>query len=57
MGAHFVMKCECGRVIAQCRCPDPAKQVRVSPAPCEECLEKVRDEVARMSGNDVAADL
>lgn len=42
MSGHFILRCACGAVIAQCRCPDPAKQVRVSPAPCDDCLEKAR---------------
>lgn len=58
---HFVFRCECGRMIDQCPCPaGTPKQVRVAPGPCDECLlatrVKVRDEIAAMSGNAVAAD-
>lgn len=32
---HFIRQCECGRVLAQCRCPAPDKRVDiVSPCQC-----------------------
>lgn len=35
MANHFIRKCECGRVLAQCRCPDPNKRVDIiSPCQC-----------------------
>jgi hypothetical protein len=37
--SHFILKCECGAIIAQCRCIGD-KQVRVSAAPCDACLVK-----------------
>lgn len=77
--SHYVLRCpDCRVVIAQCRCPNPAKQERVSAAPCDECVQKqvaaqifkaqeairenmerksVLDEVARMSGNQTAAEM
>lgn len=30
---HLIEKCECGLVIRQCRCPDPAKAQRIV-SPC-----------------------
>lgn len=36
MSEHFIEKCkECGKVIIQCRCPDPNKKVILST--CEDC--------------------
>lgn len=32
--SHFIEKCSCGVVLAQCRCPDPNKHVRISDKPC-----------------------
>lgn len=59
--SHFVFRCECGRMIDQCPCPaGTPKSVRVAPGPCDVCLSdsraKVRDEIALMSGNSVAAE-
>jgi hypothetical protein len=35
---HFKVVCpECGGVVAQCRCPAPAKTQSVSAHPCAEC--------------------
>lgn len=34
---HFILKCTCGRVIAQCRCLDPSKRIEVSLTPCDVC--------------------
>lgn len=31
---HYVIKCSCGRVVIQCRCAVPNKEVRVSEEPC-----------------------
>jgi len=33
-GGHFIEKCECGRTLSQCRCPDPNKVVRTK-SPCQ----------------------
>jgi len=48
-------------MIDQCPCPaGTPKSVRVAPGPCDVCLvdmrTKVRDEIALMSGNSVAAE-
>jgi len=42
--SHFVRKCECGIVLAQCRCPDPNKRVEVV-SPCVHNKPAVADEV------------
>jgi len=39
-GGHFVKKCSCGKIIAQCRCPDPSKRVEVVERGCEECKKE-----------------
>jgi hypothetical protein len=36
---HYVEKCSCGAVVAQCRCPAPDKEVRVRPLSCKACRE------------------
>lgn len=38
--SHFIKKCSCGTVVAQCRCPDPNKRVEI--VTCCECIEKDR---------------
>lgn len=34
--SHFVHKCRCGNIVAQCRCAAPDKTVQVT---CDECSE------------------
>lgn len=34
---HFILKCKCGRIIAQCRCPASDKAIEVSNDPCPVC--------------------
>jgi len=34
MSAHYILKCICGKVLSQCRCPDPNKAIRISSIPC-----------------------
>lgn len=42
MSRHFVTKCShCDRVITQCRCPGPNKEIRLDT--CEACLRARRD--------------
>lgn len=36
---HEIIKCECGLIIAQCRCPDRNKPVRVV-GPCAHTKEE-----------------
>jgi hypothetical protein len=36
MSDHFILKCTCGEIISQCRCPDPNKTVRVQNG-CPKC--------------------
>jgi hypothetical protein len=36
-GTHFVIKCSCGAVIAQCRCPATDKTVTVMEKACVTC--------------------
>lgn len=31
---HFITKCICGKIVNQCRCPDPNKAIRISGEPC-----------------------
>ena len=38
--SHFKDVCSCGITINQCRCPDPHKEVRVSPEPCTHIVAK-----------------
>jgi hypothetical protein len=35
--AHYITKCACGRVMAQCRCPGDNKTVKVVERGCEQC--------------------
>lgn len=37
MSTHFVTKCSCGQVIAQCRCFSQDKTVTVIQDGCEKC--------------------
>lgn len=37
MAQHFITKCSCGNVIAQCRCPSKDKTVNVIERGCERC--------------------
>jgi hypothetical protein len=37
MSTHFILQCSCGALIAQCRCPEPAKRVEVRPCGCPHC--------------------
>ena len=40
MSEHFIMKCRyCGKIIAQCRCPDPNKTVEYGVCNGEDCQE------------------
>lgn len=34
--AHFLKRCECGRVLSQCRCPGPKTETVVGPCRCKE---------------------
>lgn len=48
--SHFIEKCKhCGKVIRQCRCPDPAKITTY--AVCERC-KKLRPGAKTDGGND-----
>jgi hypothetical protein len=38
--AHYVHKCSCGKVITQCRCASPDKQVTTFQDGCAECKAK-----------------
>ena len=38
--SHFIKKCSCGTVVAQCRCPSPNKRVEI--VTCCACIEKDR---------------
>jgi hypothetical protein len=35
-GGHFVLKCKCGNILAQCRCSSPLKKVNWV-STCEKC--------------------
>jgi len=37
---HFVHKCQCGEIIAQCRCPSEDKIVTVLKIKCDGCRDK-----------------
>lgn len=37
MSTHFIERCSCGAVIAECRCPDPYKQERIVQRGCAAC--------------------
>lgn len=38
-GGHHILKCgSCGKVIGQCRCMDPGKEIRTGT--CAECRAK-----------------
>ena len=36
MGGHFLKRCACGKVLAQCRCPGPKTETLVSPCRCKD---------------------
>jgi hypothetical protein len=40
VAGHFIKKCSCGKVIAQCRCPDKNKQVIILKDGCVQCRIK-----------------
>ena len=37
MAQHFITKCSCGAVLAQCRCPSQDKTVSVVEGGCDNC--------------------
>jgi hypothetical protein len=37
MAEHFITKCSCGNVIAQCRCPSRDKTLNIVERGCEMC--------------------
>ncbi len=41
MNGHFIRKCSCGAIIAQCRCPDPNKTVETVKNGCSNCQARV----------------
>lgn len=49
MSEHFIERCVCGTVIAQCRCPGP-KTERTRPGPCA-CKSSMPDDGARVLYN------
>ena len=34
MSEHYIKKCVCGKVLGQCRCPGPKKEITVDPCEC-----------------------
>lgn len=48
MGEHFVVKCSCGVVVSQCRCPSKNKQVRISEEPCSHKTDEASAEYKRL---------
>jgi hypothetical protein len=34
MSTHYRIKCVCGKVLSQCRCPGPKKETLVDPCKC-----------------------
>lgn len=40
---HFLKRCECGRVLSQCRCIGLKTETTVSPCRCEETLRTDSD--------------
>ena len=40
MAGHYITLCSCGKVIAQCRCPDSNKSKTIIKNGCEECHNK-----------------
>jgi hypothetical protein len=40
MSRHEIVKCSCGKIIAQCRCIQKNKPVRIIENGCEECKKK-----------------
>lgn len=40
MAQHYITKCSCGAVLAQCRCPHPNKAVNIVERGCEACHSK-----------------
>lgn len=43
---HFIKKCECGRVMSQCRCPGPNKTV-LTHRPCTHKKEALSNDPAQ----------
>lgn len=39
-GTHFIKKCSCGTVIAQCRCMSKDKTIEIVKNGCEKCIAK-----------------
>lgn len=37
---HEIIKCSCGAVISQCRCPAPDKKVTTIENGCEDCKKQ-----------------
>lgn len=39
---HEIIKCSCGEIISQCRCPAQNKTVVIFPSGCESCKKKIQ---------------
>lgn len=51
---HEIVKCSCGAIIKQCRCPDKNKTVRVLEAGCDVCQMKLQAQPRKKSRKKVA---
>lgn len=43
MSEHHIVKCSCGEVISQCRCPSKNKTETIVKDGCAKCKEKKKD--------------
>jgi hypothetical protein len=41
MAGHFITQCSCGKVLGQCRCPGPNKDIKIIDRGCEACHSMV----------------
>lgn len=44
MPQHYIKRCSCGAVIAQCRCPSTEKQETVVQNGCQACQRATTEE-------------
>lgn len=49
--AHEIVKCDCGEIVARCRCMGP-HDVRVVPRSCERCRNKPVAMIGRRNDTD-----
>lgn len=53
MNSHYILKCFCGAIIAQCRCPDINKVVSVEKDGCDGCRRAKGEDIPHETQEEV----